>query len=281
MADTHEPAVPQADAAMSDDAPPASARSASTPTNGKRPGRGYNGSWNSQADKMLQSAVLAARLGGGGEVKVKYGGGEVEVTISVKHRADSEPELVAQTRQLRLQGVVAQQQRLEEAIAAAEAARAARTAKNRRDKDRKKEKRRLQREQQHEQAPMQEDNERSDDRQLSTAVAMVVASIKRDVDAAKLGANTPRSSEVPLELEIAGNMLIVSALAGTYGQTWSGGTVSKRVLHVARAGLASREQGEAAYDEMIKEYLSTPPNTSAKAYRCFRVPRPPQAGDGG
>ena len=170
MADMHEPAVPQADAAMSDDAPPASARSASTPTNGKRPGRGYNGSWNSQADKMLQSAVLAARLGGGGEVKVKYGGGEVEVTISVKHRADSEPELVAQTRQLRLQGVVAQQQRLEEAIAAAEAARAARTAKNRRDKDRKKEKRRLQREQQHEQAPMQEDNN-----ELSDAGAAAVA----------------------------------------------------------------------------------------------------------
>ena len=86
---------------------------------------------------------------------------------------------------------------------------------------------------------------------------------------------------MPLELEIAGNMLIVSALAGTCGQTWSGGTVSKRVLHVARAGLASREQGEAAYDEMIKEYLSSPPNTSAKAYRSFRVPRPPQAGDGG
>ena len=280
MADMHEPAVPQADAAMSDDAPPASARSASKPTNGKRPGRGYNGSWNSQADKMLQSAVLAARLGGGGEVKVKYGGGEVEVTISVKHRADSEPELVAQTRQLRLQGVVAQQQRLEEAIAAAEAARAARTAKNRRDKERKKEKRRLQREQQ-QHASMQEDSELSDDQQLTAAVTLVVAGIKRDVDAAKLGANTSRSGEVPLELEIAGNMLIVSALAGTCGQTWSGGTVSKRVLHVARAGLASREQGEAAYDEMIKEYLSSSPNTSSKAYRTFRVHRHPKAGDGG
>ena len=85
-----------------------------------------------------------------------------------------------------------------------------------------------------------------------------------------------------MELEIDGDMLMVSALAGTYGQTWSGGTVSKRVLHVARAGLASREQGEAAYDEMIKEYLSSSPNTSAKAYRTFKVlPRPPQAGDGG
>ena len=278
MADMHEPAVPQADAAMSDDAPPASARSASKPTNGKRPGRGYNGSWNSQADKMLQSAVLAARLGGGGEVKVKYGGGEVEVTISVKHRADSEPELVAQTRQLRLQGVVAQQQRLEEAIAAAEAARAARTAKNRRDKERKKEKRRQQREQQ-QHASMQEDSELSDDQQLTAAVTLVVAGIKRDVDAAQLLA--PRACAVSFELEITGNTLVVPALAGTDGQTWSGSTVSKRVLHVARAGLASREQGEAAYDEMIKEYLSSPPNTSAKAYPSFRVPRPPQAGDGG
>ena len=66
------------------------------------------------------AAVDPARIfGGGGEVKVKYSGGEVEVTISVKHRADSEPELVAQTRQLRLQGVAAQQQRFEEAQAAA------------------------------------------------------------------------------------------------------------------------------------------------------------------
>ena len=277
MADMHEPAVPQADAAMSDDAPPASARSASTPTNGKRPGRGYNGSWNSQADKMLQSAVLAARLGGGGEVKVKYGGGEVEVTISVKHRADSEPELVAQTRQLRLQGVVAQQQRLEEAIAAAEAARAARTAKNRRDKERKKEKRRLQRERQHELASMQEDNELIDDQQLPAAVTVVVAGIKRDVDAAQLLA--PRACAVSFELEITGNKLVVPALSGTEGQTWSGSTMSERVLRVARAGLASREQGEAAYKEMIKEYLFTPPETPAPGPRSFR--RPPQAGDGG
>ena len=129
---------------------------------------------------------------------------------------------------------------------------------------------------------MQEDSELSDDQQLTAAVTLVVAGIKRDVDAAKLGANTSRSGEVPQELEIAGNKLVVPALSGTEGQTWSGSTMSDRVLHVARAGLASREQGEAAYDEMIKEYLSTPPSTSAKAYRTFKVhSRPPQAGDGG
>ena len=55
--------------------------------------------------------------------------------------------------------------------------------------------------------------------------------------------------------------------------------MSERVLRVARAGLASREQGEAAYKEMIKEYLFTPPETPAPGPRSFR--RPPQAGDGG
>ena len=97
------PAEAQADAAMGDGACHAPAGTAPTPSRGRRPnGRGYNGGWNAQSDiKLLQSAVLAARLGGGGEVKVKHSGGEVEVTISVKHRADLEPELVAQTRQLR------------------------------------------------------------------------------------------------------------------------------------------------------------------------------------
>ena len=42
---------------------------------------------------MLQSAVMAARLCGGGKVTVEYGGGEISVAIEVKDRADAEPEL--------------------------------------------------------------------------------------------------------------------------------------------------------------------------------------------
>ena len=62
------PAEAQADAAMGDGASQAPAGTAPTPSRGRRPnGRGYNGGWNAQSDKMLQSAVLAARLGGGGE----------------------------------------------------------------------------------------------------------------------------------------------------------------------------------------------------------------------
>ena len=84
---------------------------------------------------------------------------------------------MAQTRQLRLQGVAAQQQRFEEAQAAAAAARAARTAKNRRGKERKKEKARLRREQQSEPTSMADEDEISDEQQLSMAAATVDASV--------------------------------------------------------------------------------------------------------
>ena len=279
MAEFHVPAEAQADAAMGDGASHAPAGTAPTPSRGGRPnGRGYNGGWNAQSDKLLQSAVLAARLGGGGEVKVKHSGGEVEVTISVKHRADSEPELVAQTRQLRLQGVAAQQQRFEEAQAAAAAARAARTAKNRRDKERKKEKARLRREQQSEPTPMADEDEISDEQQLSMAAATVVANVNKEVAAARQRGGAPEAPPEAEEVQIAGSMLVVSALAGTDGASWSRDTLTERVLYVARAGLASREQGEAAYRTMMSEYLLAP--SLARPLK-YRVVRRPHAGDGG
>ena len=80
------------------------------------------------------------------------------------------------------------------------------------------------------------------------------------------------------EVEIAGSMLALSALAGTDGASWSRDTLTKRVLHVTRAGLASREQGEAAYRTMMSEYLLAP--SPARPLK-FRVARRPQAGDGG
>ena len=73
-------------------------------------------------------------------------------------------------------------------------------------------------------------------------------------------------------------MLVVSALAGTDGASWSRDTLTKRVLHVARAGLASREQGEVAYKTMMSEYLFAPSLGRAPKYRVYRRPH---AGDGG
>ena len=57
--------------------------------------------------------------------------------------------------------------------------------------------------------------------------------------------------------------------------------MSERVLRVARAGLASREQGEAAYKEMIKEYLFTPPETPAPGPVLFGGLRRQETGDEG
>ena len=79
-------------------------------------------------------------------------------------------------------------------------------------------------------------------------------------------------------MQIAGSMLAVSALAGTDGAKWSRDTLAERVLNVARAGLASREQGEATYRTMMSEYLLAP--SPARPLK-FRVARRPQAGDGG
>ena len=79
-------------------------------------------------------------------------------------------------------------------------------------------------------------------------------------------------------MQIAGSMLVVSALAGTDGASWSRDALTERVLYVARAGLASREQGEAAYRTMMSEYLLAP----SPAPRKFRVfSGRPHASDGG
>ena len=274
------PLRPRPTLRLGDGASHAPAGTAPTPSRGRRPnGRGYNGGWNAQSDKLLQSAVLAARLGGGGEVKVKHSGGEVEVTISVRHRADMEPELVAQTRQLRLQNVVAQQQHFEEALAAAAATRAARTAKNRRDKERKKEKARLRREQQSGPAPMADEDKISDEQQLSMAAATVVANVNEEVAAARQRGSAPEAPAEAAEVNIAGSVLVVSTLAGTDGATWSRDTLAERVLNVARAGLASREQGEATYRTMMSEYLLAP--SPARPLKFRVVNRRPHAGDGG
>ena len=56
-------------------------------------------------------------------------------------------------------------------------------------------------------------------------------------------------------------------------------TLTKRVLHVARAGLASREQGEATYKAMMSEYLFAPSLALPPKYRVIN--RRPHAGDGG
>ena len=59
------------------------------------------GPWNSQCERFAQSIILAAGLGGGGNITFKFGGmvGEVEV----KHTRSEEPELVQRTRDMRLE----------------------------------------------------------------------------------------------------------------------------------------------------------------------------------
>jgi len=95
-----------------------------------------SGAWNAQDDKFVQSCVLAARLGGGSRVTIRYGG--VEAEIEVKHTKAAEPELVKQTRGLRLDAVAVQQQRVAELQQKVEAQKAAKKAKKARQKENKK-----------------------------------------------------------------------------------------------------------------------------------------------
>ena len=60
--------------------------------------------------RLIQDCVLASRNGGGGNVRVEHPDG-TKVTIEVKQSRDSEPPLVEQTRNLRLQDVAVQQLR--------------------------------------------------------------------------------------------------------------------------------------------------------------------------
>ena len=125
---------------------------------------------------------------------------------------------------------------------------------------------------------MADEDEISDEQQLSMAAATVVANVNKDVAAARQRGGAPEAPPEAAEVQIAGSMLVVSALAGTDGASWSRDTLAERVLDVARAGLASREQGEATYRTMMSEYLLAPRPSPVK----FRVVnRRPHAGDGG
>ena len=125
---------------------------------------------------------------------------------------------------------------------------------------------------------MADEDKISDEQQLSMAAATVVANVNEEVAAARQRGGVPEAPAEAAEVNIAGTMLVVSALAGTDGASWSRDTLTERVLYVARAGLASREQGEAAYRTMMSEYLLAPSHARPPK---SRVPRRPQAGDGG
>ena len=125
---------------------------------------------------------------------------------------------------------------------------------------------------------MADEDEISDEQQLSMAAATVVANVNKDVAAVRQRGGAPEAPPAAAEVQIAGSMLVISALAGTDGASWSRDTLTERVLYVARAGLASREQGEAAYRTMMSEYLLAP--SLARPLK-YRVVRRPHAGDGG
>ena len=67
------------------------------------------GAWNDSADRLVQSCVLAARNGGGGNVVVEAFG--MKTTIEVKQSRDSEPPLVGKARELHAQSIDARQHR--------------------------------------------------------------------------------------------------------------------------------------------------------------------------
>ena len=93
------------------------------------------GPWNSQCEKFAQSIMLAARLGGGGNITFRYGGMVAEVEI--KHSKAAEPELVQRTREVRLEAVALQAERLQSVKRAAAEKAAAKKAKRERQKERK------------------------------------------------------------------------------------------------------------------------------------------------
>ena len=126
---------------------------------------------------------------------------------------------------------------------------------------------------------MADEDKISDEQQLSIAAATVVANVNEEVAAARQRGGVPEAPAEAAEVNIAGTMLVVSALAGTDGASWSRDTLTERVLYVARAGLASREQGEAAYRTMMSEYLLAP--SPARPLKFRVVNRRPHAGDGG
>ena len=71
------------------------------------------GPWNSQCERFAQSIMLAARLGGGGNITFKFGGMVAEVEI--KHSRAAEPELVQRTREMRLNALAMQEEKVEAA----------------------------------------------------------------------------------------------------------------------------------------------------------------------
>ena len=69
------------------------------------------GPWNSQCERFAQSIILAARLGGGGNITFRYGGMVAEV--EVKHMKAAEPQLVQRTREVRLDALAMQQEKMQ------------------------------------------------------------------------------------------------------------------------------------------------------------------------
>ena len=94
------------------------------------------GPWNSQCERFAQSIILAARLGGGGNITFKFGGMVAEV--EVKHTKSEEPELVQRTRDMRLEAVAKQVGKIQAVKEAAEQKAAAKKAKRQRQRERKK-----------------------------------------------------------------------------------------------------------------------------------------------
>ena len=67
--------------------------------------------WSSNNARMLQDSVLAARLGGGGNVSVKHTASGPEITIEVKQSRDVVPPLVEASLQTRMQAAATEKER--------------------------------------------------------------------------------------------------------------------------------------------------------------------------
>ena len=115
------------------------------------------GPWNSQCERFAQSIILAARLGGGGNITFRYGGMVAEV--EVKHMKAAEPQLVQRTREVRLDALAMQQEKMQ----ALQKAAAEKAAAKKEKRQRQKERRRAAREQQPPQAEEARDTEAAEE----------------------------------------------------------------------------------------------------------------------
>ena len=93
------------------------------------------GPWNSQCERFAQSIMLAARLGGGGNITFRYG--DMVAEVEIRHSRAAEPELVQRTREMRLNALSMQEEKIEAFKVAAATKAAAKKAKRQRQKERK------------------------------------------------------------------------------------------------------------------------------------------------